>query len=532
MTVQAIQGSGRATRGLVGIWLGLVGCLLLGLPGGLLMGTAWAQEGSLHGSLAHGSNPRGTPPVRSSLSRKWQVRVGRMEEDLVEPAGRDKALGRMLQTLVDQEAKCAGLAGAKGRKLEEREELQQVVRYLEGVWRGLITSSKSPWAGSWLVQQALGATKDRQEQERALDLLVDARQPDAKTLVLLIANQSDHPLRLAALRAMCHWPAPEFDRFLVHGYCQHTEALGWTQLLLHRVQAHGVLDPSVADEWVPALGAAIASLDWQASGSAILLTRGLEPEKAVVALVRAMPAVAQGVEEGKVRWRILSNLGAELRRLTGRAMGPDPRQWQTFLDRFLAGQLPLRAEVSGDGDVSQVEFFGVGKVSDHVTFVLDTSGSMQAPFGTTGHSAYEEAVDQLIQYLERMGPNTWFEVVAFSSDADAVFPLAQADERTLKVLRDLMDRRNPDGGTELGKGVDLALERIAKESSKDRNRASDTIVVLCDGATQEGRAWVEQRLSEPDFPMGLRFYCVQIGAAPSDAMRALAELTGGRFVRI
>jgi hypothetical protein len=48
----------------------------------------------------------------------------------------------------------------------------------------------------------------------------------------------------------------------------------------------------------------------------------------------------------------------------------------------------------------------------------------------------------------------------------------------------------------------------------------------------EGKVWAQDLIASEEFPLGLRFHCVQLGRSPAGAMKALAEGTGGKFVRV
>ncbi|MFT4649498.1 MAG: hypothetical protein ACI9X4_002738, partial [Glaciecola sp.] len=154
------------------------------------------------------------------------------------------------------------------------------------------------------------------------------------------------------------------------------------------------------------------------------------------------------------------------------------------------------------------------------------------PWGTGGNTFYEEAVRQLVAYLGNMGEGTYFRVVLFSSDARVMVPLQKVEEGTLKDVEKAMLKRNPDGGTALGSGVELALQRNIRDEKRDKQGSSDAFIVLCDGTTMEGKVWAQDLIASEEFPLGLRFHCVQLGRSPAGAMKALAEGTGGKFVRV
>ena len=61
---------------------------------------------------------------------------------------------------------------------------------------------------------------------------------------------------------------------------------------------------------------------------------------------------------------------------------------------------------------------------------------------------------------------------------------------------------------------------------------ADTIVVLCDGETERGPRWVQPTLERvlPHHP--LVFHCVLLGGRGDGTLRALAEGSGGSYLRV
>ena len=481
--------------------------------------------------LGHRRYPRRKPNL-GELDKTWRSKLERWNREVTdpEPKVQEAALRQALDGLLQMEARYARIDPKTERQREQEDAARSAAHALDWSLRQWL--QQEAHAGTWLTHLALSPTANIKQRARALELLVAARHKDAETLLIHQANQPGNELRPFALAAMAHWPRLALDRHLARTYAQAPGDPEVIRLLLHRVQEHGPLHPEAEQDLTPTLVQQLVQDDWQVAGHALLLLERFEPEARFEALMAAMPTVAQGVREGKARWRILADIAEQLREITGRSMGNDPRPWLTFYERYHAGQLPLRVDQDAEpGGISRTQFFGIGQVSDHVTFVIDTSGSMEAPFGTTGHSAYEEAVDQLVGYLRGLGDQAWFRVVTFNDRASVLVSLRQADAGTMRGLKKTLLRKEPGGGTALGSGIRKALRVNRSKKGPKGAHASDSIIVLCDGATMEGRRWAEDLLAEPDFPRGLRFHCVQIGSSPAAAMKVLANRTGGRFVR-
>ncbi len=58
------------------------------------------------------------------------------------------------------------------------------------------------------------------------------------------------------------------------------------------------------------------------------------------------------------------------------------------------------------------------------------------------------------------------------------------------------------------------------------------MIVLCDGETAEGRSWVWPWWREVAEETCVRFHCVQLGGGGNGTLEALAEVSGGEFVRV
>ncbi len=65
-----------------------------------------------------------------------------------------------------------------------------------------------------------------------------------------------------------------------------------------------------------------------------------------------------------------------------------------------------------------------------------------------------------------------------------------------------------------------------------KNAPADTIVILCDGATQEGSGWVHPFLDRvlPLYPVV--FHTVHLGPTGDGALATLAKVSGGEFLRV
>ncbi len=515
--------------------MGLILCLFLAwvpsseaqpLPSSQPAAKGPASEG--FGNLSH---PKRKLPAKnlSALPKKWHRVLRRRLSGLADESEKTRrtSLDKLTETLAHQQH----LAKGKRAQSQKGPSPADVARYIEEHVVKELRKNRGAWAITALIERVLDQSEKDNVRFAALDLLVQSEHNDAATLLVVAANKGDGELKSRALLAMAHWPREELDMHLAQGFAAEPGHRGWQELIAHRVGSHGPLDVKAGALLIPALRGMVTSEDWKVAGQALWIAKGLSKERHVEFLVTSIASVAKGVEDGRVRWRILSDMAAELREISGRSYGLDPRTWQAWYQRVLAGELELDVKDEKEAR-SSVEFFGIGRVSKHVTFVLDGSGSMMSPWATGGSTYYEEAVRQMVAYLKNMGEGTYFRVVLFESNAKVMIPLQKVEKDNLDSVRSTMLKRKPNGGTALGAGVELALERNEHDDRRGKAGSSDAFIVLCDGATIEGAAWAQDLIAREDFPLGLRFHCVQLGRSPAQAMKALAEGTGGRFVRV
>jgi len=223
----------------------------------------------------------------------------------------------------------------------------------------------------------------------------------------------------------------------------------------------------------------------------------------------------------------------ELQRRSGRMIGASPEHWRGWWDAVRAGDAELAAAEGGDAEpVSRATFFGLRPESDQVWFVLDRSTSMSALLGTSGSSLYEEAIGQLLRYVESSGRGTRFGITLFS-DETRVWRRKPtwATEHDLDAARRWLEANGPDGSTELLPALEETLH-LRHDGTVDLAALEvDTVIVLCDGETAQGPDWVEPLLERVLEPTRIVFHCVLIGDRGDGTLEALAEGSGGTFLR-
>lgn len=365
--------------------------------------------------------------------------------------------------------------------------------------------------------------------------LVRERRSRVMDLVLVgLARSADDPLRPAALELLAERAGPEIDAVLIE-YLDAPRDLERDPnpfaLAMRRLQ-RGPLAPAAELMLLRRNKAALLSADWRETSRAIALSRAVDPQRSAPMLIEALWVWRSRLGTRGGSLRIVHDLASELERVSGRSIGTNPQRWSLWWEAVSDGATPLRAPDSEEPR-SRPTFFGLSPASDRVTFVLDHSGSMAEPWGTTGRSRYEEAIEQLLRFLEAGGPTTRFNVILFDSAPLESSPnLVPAEPEILERVRASLARRPPGGGTALRAAVELALHLGPDGRPDTAALQADTVVVLCDGETNSGPEWVEPVLGRVLAETRVVFHCVRIGSLGDGTLEELSRLTDGQFLRV
>jgi len=369
--------------------------------------------------------------------------------------------------------------------------------------------------------------------------------PDA-VLALLHCSQSENDLlRRASLEALVGWSHPSVDRLMAKrlGRAQRqNDGRGAAFAENHFKQTRVEPNTRSAELLEAFIQRAIASKSWREASLGISVTRGLDPSVAAPILIKGLEIWnRRGAEVGGTL-RLRHELAGALKRLSGRNLGLRADRWTIWWAAVQSGEIQLM-EAGADRANQQFTstgFFGIDPKSDRVTFVIDRSGSMDSPFASrstdeehTGRTRYEEATGQLAGFLEGLGENGRFSVVLFSDRAAIWRTKLQTTSRTnVNSVRKWLKTQSPNGGTFLRDGIHKAFQ-LDRRGRLDLDALNtDTIVVLCDGATTEGSGWVVPFLKRHNQEARITFHCVQIGPGGDGTLELLANETGGDFRRI
>ncbi|MDX1516246.1 MAG: marine proteobacterial sortase target protein, partial [Woeseiaceae bacterium] len=151
-------------------------------------------------------------------------------------------------------------------------------------------------------------------------------------------------------------------------------------------------------------------------------------------------------------------------------------------------------------------------------FIIDTSGSMHG-------TSIVQARLALARALEKLNPGDRFNVIAFSSRPNPLFPASVAADRgNLEAARRFVASLAASGGTEMRSALELAFRQAPSETHLRQ------IVFITDGAVGNEAALFE--LIERRLGSG-RLFTVGIGSAPNGwFMRKASETGRGSFTMI
>jgi Ca-activated chloride channel family protein len=182
--------------------------------------------------------------------------------------------------------------------------------------------------------------------------------------------------------------------------------------------------------------------------------------------------------------------------------------------------IPYRADKSKPGTFMMVVTPGLDLkaiTSADYTYVLDISGSMQGKIATLANG--------VTQALGQMRPADRFRIITFNNDARELIGWTPATPENVTRAADLVKAMQPNGGTNIYAGLQLALKDL------DADRAS-SVVLVTDGVTNEGIVDPQKfhaLLKQHD----VRFFGFLMGNnANWPLMRTMGDATGGFYTGV
>ena len=398
----------------------------------------------------------------------------------------------------------------------------------------------------WMARQVLARPSQPVERRIAAAWIsIGTHAKELELALLTCTRDADHRLVRTALEALAGWDDEAVHALfldeLTKSIAGRASAYGWIAEQHFRT-AHIEAGSRAMSRLAEIVKARLASTDWRTVSQAVALSKPLEHNAIVPFLIEAMATWKKRADTGGQALRIEMEILRALEVRSGRKLGLDPeawRAWWTAVEKGeVRGQTPFTT--GGGPEPTRASFFGLKPATDRVTFVLDKSGSMDTAFGPQPagthmkkHTRWDEAVAQLSGFVEAIGDSARFNVVIFHDYAEVWRPtLVDAGAENRKAARDWLLAHHPGGSTELRSGIDRAL-MIDKSGAVDLVLLeADTVIVLCDGATDEGSQWVVPFMKRVNASARVVFDCVEIGNEGDGTLPKLARESGGEYVRI
>ncbi len=158
-----------------------------------------------------------------------------------------------------------------------------------------------------------------------------------------------------------------------------------------------------------------------------------------------------------------------------------------------------------------------------LVFVIDTSGSMAG-------ASIRQARSALQRGLKSLKPDDSFNIIRFDNEASALFSSPRtATADNLRQARRYVDRLQANGGTEMAKALDLALNS-GPDAEEVPEALVQQVVFITDGAVGNEDALFERIRRQLG---GRRLFTVGIGSAPNmHFMREAARWGRGSYTAI
>jgi len=407
----------------------------------------------------------------------------------------------------------------------------------------------------------LQSSGDQSVKAGLLRALAQARYADVKESILPLLGDRSWDVRRRAIQALAATGDATVAPSLVP-LCQESEVAVRCAALegLAQMRSELVLAPARAD---------LTNDSWQVRATAIAVLGRVRHTDSVAPLIGRLAE-----EEG----RLVEDIGAALRNLTGRDFGARVDAWQQFwkaveghyqipTDEELEKLRAIQAERQAEYTPTQhtVAYHGVETPSQSIVFVIDVSGSMEQDVVDKARFQGQEfpswkRIDviktELIRTLRALDPNTRFNVIAFATDVmpwkkgpvkanplnkssaeswvSRLEAIGGASKEELASVG-LVGAANLEGGKTNSYGALMAALAVEEgKESKDYEVDVDTIFFLSDGRPSHGR-FVEPDdvLREIRLANELRkvvIHTITLGEFEKDFMRRLAEENGGTFV--
>ena len=319
--------------------------------------------------------------------------------------------------------------------------------------------------------------------------------------------------------------------------------------------------PKTARLAVRAAVKALGRTNWRADMVLIRLLDDFRSSESVPALIGVLERFRDNpddVKNGKLSGLLKFQAHELLVSMTGAVYSADqPDKWSELWERE-KGKLQVaqkRSAPKGAAKTSASGFAGIPVEGTRVVFVLDLSGSMQAPMDLGGGQQamrIDYAKRELLAAIDGLAENAAFNLVTFNGNPEAEVwskKLVPASARNRKRFRKYVEKLRPNGGTNLWQGVATSLNIKSLVFGNHYETTVDEVFILSDGAptagevidpteilrlVHEANRFNEVRINtvfiSSPLPAGVQpMPQNRVTLTPKELMRRMAKENGGRF---
>lgn len=286
---------------------------------------------------------------------------------------------------------------------------------------------------------------------------------------------------------------------------------------------------------------------WSVKDAALTFLEKQRSVRAIPALIRFLKKIA--AERDNFRMRTHYRTIEVLRSLTGVTHpGNDHTLWAKWWEEnrktFV---LPPERAMRRGYQTGTAQFFSIAVNADRVLFILDTSGSMEAPLGRAPdprssdkvESKMDRARTELTRTLGDLQQRVRFNIIVFNDTVDRFSEgFLAATPGAVKNANAFFESSKPSGGTNLFDALNRALS-IEDLGTLDRFGGKidcDTIFLLSDGVPSTGLVIVPEEIvriiTKANRRCRIRIHTIYLGAEPSPFMQTLADRNFGEYVHV
>lgn len=412
------------------------------------------------------------------------------------------------------------------------------------------------------------------------------KDPTLRTMVEQRLGAGELAVRIAAAEALQQFAAEESVPALAEALAreQNDVVIAAISTALRRAldryvtpaKSDGAADGAAAPPTPPqsatlAVRAAIGALgraSWRGDMELIKFLAEFRSAETIPALIEVLQRFKdhpEEIESGKLSGLLLYRAHETLVSMTGAVFPADkPELWRELWEREQGKLLVQKRSEPKPTDANTVvrAFCGIPVQGTRILFIVDLSGSMNFPMRSTQtvsgavpdkietQSRLDFAKKQLAQVVEQIPEVSHVNFITYNGEPKAKTwqkDLLLANEKNKKKALEFVAQMRADGGTNMWAGLEQGLKMKSLIYGQRYETAVDEIFVVSDGAPSVGEVVdpveILRLVNETNRFSKVRINTIFITSpneqnprntsmAPSELMRRMAEVNGGKFVEL